>query len=583
MANSQRIKNSEKPLHTGTRTVNVQDFGVIPGGRDCTRGLKKALEACKGASAVCLLFPRGRYDFHPVFAEESYLFISNNDEGLKRIVFPLVDFKDLTIEGQGSLFMFHGFLSPFLVKESSNVTLKDFSVDFTRPFHSEAIILESTEEGMILEMPKTFPYQVHNGLLTFTAGEEQTGELTTVSKELVYGSGHLLEFDTDKRETAYMAQDYYFKGTVSYPAKQMKGRKVFLQIPGLVGTPGNTLVFGPSHRAHPAFVLNRSTDILFDSVVIHHAGGMGILGQLSSNITVHRCKVTPSEGRMLSTTADATHFVNCSGYIRLTDNLFENQKDDATNIHGIYAQIVEIESRREIIVQLKHRQQHGFDFINPGLELEFVAAKSLVTLGAASVTEADLLNKELTRVVLAEDIPGDIVLGDVVASIWDYPEVLLRGNTIRNNRARGILLNCRGKTVVENNYFHTPGAAILFEGDACFWFEQGGVSDCAIRKNIFENCLYGVWGEAIIDVNAGIHTDKETSRYNRNILIEENTFRVFDEECLLNAYCVDGLTWKHNTVERTHDYPTKAHQRKAFNIQYSDHISVDPEDPYVYA
>ena len=121
---------------------------------------------------------------------------------------------------------------------------------------------------------------------------------------------------------------------------------------------------------------------------------MGILGQLTHNIAVDNCKVTPSHGRMLSTTADATHFVNCTGYIKLTNNLFENQKDDATNIHGIYAQVVKIISDTEVLIQLKHRQQHGFDFLQPGVTVEFVTGRSLITYSEATVRESIRLNKE---------------------------------------------------------------------------------------------------------------------------------------------------------------------------------------------
>jgi parallel beta-helix repeat protein len=235
-----------------------------------------------------------------------------------------------------------------------------------------------------------------------------------------------------------------------------------------------------------------------------HLTGMGILAQLSHNIRVNNCKVTPSHGRMLSTTADATHFVNCTGYIKLTNNLFENQKDDATNIHGTYVQVVEIAGPDTVLVQLKHRQQHGFDFLYPGVEVEFVHGKSMITFATSLVKEAVRLNKEFTRVTFDSELPAELTIGDALAAIREYPEVTIAGNTIRNNRARGMLLNSRGKTLVENNYFHTPGAAILFEGDSFFWFEQGGVSDCVIRNNIFDNCLFGVWGKAVIDVKAGL-------------------------------------------------------------------------------
>lgn len=557
------------------QVVNVADYGVLPNGKDATLALKAALEACRTLGATRLVFPTGRYDFMPDFADELYLFISNNDEGLKRIVFPLKEFEELTIDGQGSEFVFHGFVSPFLVQNSSNITFENFSVDFSRSFHSEGIIVSVHDDGLDVRIPKEFPFRVRNGLLTFVGGEEEDGLLTTVSRGGIYGSGHLLEFDTEKRQTAYMARDYYFNGTASYPAKDLGERLVRFLVPGLVGKPGNTLVFGPNHRNHPAFVVTHSKDVVFENIILHHAGGMGILAQLSHNITVNNCQVTPSQGRILSTTADATHFVNCTGFIRLTNNLFENQKDDATNIHGIYVQVVEITGPKEITVQLMHRQQHGFDFLDPGVEVEFVHGKSMITFGTATVKESTRINKEFTRVVFEGPVPEKLSVGDAIAAIRDYPEVIISGNTIRNNRARGMLLNSRGKTVVEDNYFHTPGAAILFEGDSFFWFEQGGVRDCVIRNNVFDNCLFGVWGKAVIDVKAGILEGRSESRYNRNIRIENNVFRIFDEVTLLHAYCVDGLVWENNTIEKTDAYPPLNKDFKWFDISYSDNVFID--------
>jgi len=557
--------------------INVADHGVLPGSKDCTRALKEALAACRTKGDKQLVFPKGQYHFLPDHAEEAYLFVSNNDEGLKRIAFNLKGMEDLTIDGQGSEFIFHGFLNPFVVQDSSNIVLENFSVDFERPFHSEGIIVAVHDEGMDVRISEPFPYIVRSGLLTFVSRDNDNAPLTSVSKGEVYGSGHLLEFDTQKRETAYMAKDYFFNGTSGYAARDLGQRVVRLLIPGLVGKPGNTLVFGPNHRNYPGFVITRSRDVTFENIVLNHAGGMGILGQLSHNIRVNDCKVTPSHGRMLSTAADATHFVNCTGYIQLTNNLFENQKDDATNIHGIYVQVAEIAGPNEVLVQLKHRQQHGFDFMSPGVEVEFVHGKSMITFGTAVVKNANRVNKEFTRVVFAQGLPEGLVVGDALASLRDYPEVTIAGNIIRNNRARGMLLNCRGKTVVENNYFHTPGAAILFEGDSFFWFEQGGVRDCVIRNNVFDNCLFGVWGKAVIDVKAGILERKEESRYNMNILIENNTFKVFDGASLLHAYCVDGLTWRNNKVEKTDAYPATSKPAKQFDVSYSDNVVIDGE------
>ena len=558
------------------KTIHASEFGAHPDdGLDDVRAVKEALEACKANGAQVLAFEEGIYDFYPTFAVERYCFISNNDEGLKRIAFDLADISDLIIDGQGAQFMFHRCVNSFVLQDSTNVVLKNFSVDFSRPFHSEAIILDHDKEGMDVEIREGFPFKVHRGTLLFTEKEEVEGQLTTVSKGNEYGSSHMLEYDTNKRETAYMVYDFYFSGINGYPAESLGGRKVRIRVPGLSGTPGNTICFGPNHRRYPGFVVSDSRDVKFHKITIHHAGGMGILGQRSHNVTVDNCTVTPSNGRMISTTADATHFVNCTGRIILTNNLFENQKDDATNIHGIYAQVIEKPDDYKVMIQLKHQQQHGFDFIEPGKELEFVRGKSMITYATGIVKQVKRINKECTEVTFVNALPKDIEIGDAVAEIRDYPEILIAGNIIRNNRARGMLLNCRGRTVVENNYFHSPGAAILFEGDSFFWFEQGGVRDCVIRNNVFDNCLYGVWGKAVIDVKAGIREDKEHSRYNRNVRIENNTFRIFDDMTLLNAYCVDGLTWKNNSVEKTNAYPKLSDPGERFVVNFCDNVYID--------
>ena len=426
-----------------------------------------------------------------------------------------------------------------------------------------------------MEFRDGFPFSIHRGTLLFTDGKQTDQPLTSVSKGNTYGSNHILEFDTQKRETAYMVKDYYFKEINGYPAKKQGGRKVRILVPGLTGTPGNTMVFGPNHRRYPGFVVSDSSDVRFDNITIHHAGGMGIIAQRSHNITVDHCRVTPSKGRMLSTTADATHFVNNTGFITLTNNLFENQKDDATNIHGIYVQIVEKTKDNELIYQIKHRQQYGFDFLAPGKQVEFVRSKSMITYAKATVKKVERLNKQLTKVSFESSLPTNLIIGDALAEIRDYPKVTISHNIIRKNRARGMLLNCRGKTIVEHNTFHSPGAAILFEGDSFHWYEQGGVSDCVIRNNLFDNCMYGVWGKAVIDVKAGIKEDRETSRYNRNILIENNTFRVYDDGTLLNAYCVDGLIWRNNKIEKTTAYPVRNQTFKKFNVEFSSNVTIE--------
>ncbi|MFN6017917.1 MAG: hypothetical protein ACK49N_10095, partial [Verrucomicrobiota bacterium] len=102
-------------------------------------------------------FSPGRYDFRLDRAIEKYLFVSNNDEGLKRIAFHLEGLSEVEIDGQGAEFIFHGFLMPFAVENCRGVTLRNFSIDYARPFHSEGEILKVEQdvakgaEGLVFE------------------------------------------------------------------------------------------------------------------------------------------------------------------------------------------------------------------------------------------------------------------------------------------------------------------------------------------------------------------------------------------------------------------------------------------------
>ena len=556
------------------KQINIRDYGVTPGEQDATPGLLQALEDCRKFVGAELIFPQGEYHFYPDYGIDRYCFISNNDEGLKRIIFPLFNFHGLVINGQGSSFIFHGFVNPFVVDNSSDILFDNFSVDYTRTFHSEAIILANHSEGIDVTIPLEFPYCIRNGVLLFTDGSKEEKTKTTVSKDVIYPYTSLLEFDIRKRETAFMAKDY-FLNNIPLIAQELGENKVRIFLNGLKGTVGNIMTFGAGTRNYPGFVISDSKDVQLKNITIHHTGGMGVVGQRSHNISLDSCTVSPSEGRIISCTADATHFTNCTGKIELSHCLFENQKDDATNIHGIYVRIEKMIGPNEIVVGLKHNQQFGFDFLKPGVEVECVKATNLITKGHVTIVAVQKINKEYTRVKLEQHLPEGIGIGDVIGLANGFANVHIHHNVIRNNRARGMLLNCRGTTIIENNYFHTPGAAIMFEGDASFWYEQGGVRNCIIRNNIFDNCLFGIWGEAVIDVQASILKDRNTSRYNKNIRIEKNTFRIFDNILLLNIFAVDNLIWANNIIERNTDYCALRKRKSLFKIEYSDNIHIE--------
>jgi hypothetical protein len=423
-----------------------------------------------------------------------------------------------------------------------------------------------------------YPYTVNNNKLMFVGdqviGKDNGGE----PKRITYPFWHLLEFDATRHEPAQTGRDYL--NVQNMMVKELKAGVVRIFFPKLNGTVGNTMVFNATDRLVPAFTISDSKDVDFSGLTIFHAGGVGIIAQRSNNIMVDKVKVVAPAGRMVSTVADATHFVNCGGKITLQNSVFESMMDDATNIHGIYVKIIKIISPKEVLVKLIHYQQFGFDFLSPKTKIEVAEAESLNTYGEFRVVNSERLNKEYTKVTLDRPLSAAVKVGDVIASAQQYPEVLMKNCTVQKNRARGVLLGSRGKTVIEDNYFHTHCAAIVLEGDGRFWFEQSGVRDLTIRNNKFDNCNYSfMLGLGVIMVGSGIEESKKpVSRYNKNILIESNTFRIFNP-CILQMYSVDNLTVRNNKIENNKDYQLlewfQKMALKNFMVTHSSNVKID--------
>jgi hypothetical protein len=301
--------------HKTEKVILLQDY-ITADMVDIMPAIRASVEACKNENAKKLILPEGEFLVKPDFAYEQYCFISNNDEGLKRIAFDLTGFNHFEIEGQNTLLNFEGYVVPFLIGYSCDVAISGVSVDYTTPFHSEGEIVQLTDKYVDVRFDESeFPYRINNGCLFFD--NKPTGS----------GSYNLmLEFDKEKKEPAHYAYDYWIDGTV--PSEKLENGNVRIYKEGLRATVGNIFVFGCSHRKVPAFIISDSKNVLIHDVNVYHSGGMAFIAQRSENIELNKTNVTlpPDKNRIVSATADATHFSNCLGYIKIIDCLFENQK-----------------------------------------------------------------------------------------------------------------------------------------------------------------------------------------------------------------------------------------------------------------
>ncbi|MBO4729899.1 MAG: right-handed parallel beta-helix repeat-containing protein [Bacteroidaceae bacterium] len=545
-----------------TRTVNMASYLNRYGtDRDKSPAVVHALNDCRRLGAKRLVFPKGTYSFRPDSLKGFMTHISNNGSYVRRFAFDLTGIRNLEIDGGGSLFLFKGYVCPFYVNEAASISLHNFTVDYVRTFNSEGHIEAVSDSTMTVRFSDEYPYYV-----------DTDNRLHFVDDEGVeYPWYYLLEFDPKRMETAYMARDQWTGSAL--PAEDLGQGRVMLKRAGLKGIPGNVINFGIAYRTVPAITVTDSRDVSVKNVTLYHAGGMGVIAQRTRNILIDSLWVTPAPGkdRVTSVAADATHFVNCSGYLKMYNSHLAQQTDDATNIHGVYYRIADVMKDGRIMVELANDAQYGFDIFKAKPRIEFVSAKSLVTYAHGKVKNYYVINDHKFMVTLSTPTPANVKKGDVIAQEGDYPDVHIKGCYFGNNRARGLLLGSRNRMLIEDNVFHTPGAALLLEGDGRYWFEQAGVRDVIIRHNTFNSCNFGVWGNAVIDTGSGI--DKEyydRSFYNRNLLIEDNTFRIHRSR-LLYLYSVDGVNFRNNNLEIDRKtYPSTIDIVSESNLYHTD-------------
>lgn len=510
----------------------------------------RILEVIKKAGDEFVIHFSGEcYHFWPDSAQEAYYFISNNQHGLKRIAFHLVGKKNITIDGGGARFVFHGEIVPVVVDRSEKVTLRNFSVDWERPFFSQGEVEEADASSVIVNVdPEAYPYRVENRRLIFE-GEGWESPLT----EGVFA------FDPKTRAPKYRSGDSMGLGFPECIDVQPLGNgrvqlcEEFPELP----EKGDIIVFRHYRRRTPGVFMIESKELLFESITLHQAGGMGFIAQFCENVELRRCTVKPGNDRIFSVCADASHFVNCRGLIQLNDCFFENQLDDPLNVHGLNTRIKEVLDAHSVLVERVHHEQHGVGVGFVGDAVQFSHNQTLLSYENNVIASVESINGRYVRIGFERPLPKGLCPGHVVENTSWTPDLHVRGCTVRGNRARGLLVSTPGEVRIEGNRISAGGSGIKISGDANFWFESGAVRDVCIRDNDFGECCYGAatWGHSVIDIDPEIaEPEKNEACFHQNIRIEDNRFATSGKGILF-ARSVEGLRFTGNTIEPTEFYP----------------------------
>lgn len=547
------------------RVISITEFGLQPNtGENARLYLNKAIEACTKISNVTLSFPEGRYDFFPDYD------LSVKKDVMKQQTttgIVLNELNNFTLDGGGAQFIFHGKMQIATVNKCINLTLRNFTVDWERPFISQAEIVNAQDSCLDIKVDKdNYPYRIENGRVLFIGEGWELPIMTMYStlynkttKDIYYNTwdstlGNIFEQRASEISTGVIR----FHGTPKFKPK-----------------PGTAIVslFHVRYFAQ-GISIQHSKDILLKDISLYHTLSNGFSGYRTENITMDNASVVVNDekGRYFSSVADASHFSECAGLIKVVNCAHTGQGDDFINVHGTSVKITDRVNTHSILVPTEGKGSGGS--INTGDDYWFIRGGDAQRKEIGRVVEKTSVNngKEY-RISFADPIPEEIKGGDFLeCKTWCASLELRKCKISKRHRARGILVTTPKDVVIEDNYFSTAGTAILIEGDFNYWYESGANNNVQIRNNVFDNCLTSgnkngsraEWGEAVITITPShIPQTVDEEPYHKNIHISNNLFKVFDAP-LVRAVSTRGLYFTGNTVVKTKDYKPYTWQKAAF-------------------
>lgn len=572
----------------GQKVYHISSFGMKPNSSKnaspiVQKALKKISAECKQGEEAVLRFAEGEYHFYEKGSSVREYYISNHDQdNPKKVGIALENLKNLTLDGAGARFIFHGRMLPISLLHAENCRLENFSIDFENPHIAQATIIENDpQRGITFEPAPWVKYRISNDQYFEAYGEGWT---------LRHPWG--IAFEPETKHLVYNSSDI---GCPTKEAVEVAPRRIHApHWKNAKLTPGTVVAMRSYKRPTPGIFLSHCVNTTLENIQVHYAEGMGLLAQLSENITLEKfsvCLKGDDDPRYFTTQADATHFSGCKGKIISCNGLYENMMDDAINVHGTYLKVVKRVDNRTLVGRYMHGQAWGFEWGCAGDSVQFVRSATMELAGTAnkivSIRPYDKDCIEGARefiITFQEPVADDITEqeGFGIENLTWTPEVLFAGNIIRNNRARGALFSTPRRTVVENNLFdHTSGTAILLCGDCNGWFETGACRQVIIRKNRFVNALTSLFQftNAVISIYPEIPDLKNQQKYfhggkEGGILIEENEFDTFDMP-ILYAKSVDGLVYRNNILKTNTEYKPFHPNRSRFWLERVTNVRIE--------
>lgn len=492
--------------------------------RDATALVQAKLAALPSEGGIVRL-AKDTYHFYESSAQTMMLSPSNNQRGEKLVVMPLEGRQDVTIDGCGSTFVFHGRTFPFVATNCTGLTFKNFTVTTRYPSCAGFVVTEKSDAGFSVRFDEgVCPFSVADGHLAFSLD----------GHEISTRDGRLSLHALDRLMIIYMMAPSSPGDKATFPAgfvgvtPEIIGERLVrftyygdthaksIKLPYAVGE--KVVLNLEEKRYRDVFFFEDCNDISIENVTIRRFGGMGVVGQRSGNIRIDRLAAEPCDGERVTLTADIVQFINCFGEIAMANCAGGHSLDDWINIHGNYLKVEAVKGNC-VRLRTQHASHAGFFPYRPGDALEFVTAHERTVVARAKVVSLKTVPSDATvcDVVIDADLSDTGVVGLLVENATLNPDVTLTGNRFVDYP--NVRLSGRGRYLIEGNRFERCYSAVLGMDLADYWFESGRIADMTIRNNTVLN-----GGGFSFGLSGWTGGEPDVPKIHGRILLEDNTF-----------------------------------------------------------
>ncbi|GGA01288.1 alpha-1,3-galactosidase A [Paenibacillus marchantiophytorum] len=524
-----------------SHTINVTDYGAIPdSGQDSSMSIRLAIQAASRLNGpVILNFPKGQYDLYPDLAVRVPYHISNTASEVEvstitKVIGLYFDrHQHLTIEGNGSLLLYHGKQTLIAFEACEHVTIQNIRMDVADPSMVEMTVIGVGERYIDVQVHPDSNYEIDQERVVWVGAGWR------------FHHGYMQEYDLELNTTWRVANlcEHAIK------VEKLDEHRLRLYYADKPTVPvGRTLQLRDGIRDQVGVFIHRSRHMKWVNVSIHYMHGLGIVGQSSEHLTfdsIHICPRSETK-RTAAAFADLMHFSGCRGLIKIENSKLSAAHDDAINIHGTHLRIVGVPAPNQVVVRFMHHQTYGIDAFYAGDHIHFVREQTLAVFGSNVVKTGQRVSSRELLLTLEHDEEMQWQSGDVIENVSWNPEVEIRNNEFTRLPTRGILVTSSSRVTIEDNIFIRTGmSGILVANDASSWFESGRVQELSIRRNRFIGCgglehpvIYIIPENKSMEIEQPVH---------RHILIEDNDFEITDS-LVLYAKSTTDLVFQNNKI-----------------------------------